>query len=102
MVCHSLFMLSCAKLQESPPCSIMPDPRPVIVLNLDDPPVATLKELTPPIDWEARRALGRGPDLFMQEMRDKYGLPGNWDEGSDTLDETIRRLKTYLEREGND
>ena len=38
----------------------------------------------------------------MQEMRDKYGLPGNWDEGSDTLDETIRRLKTYLGRGSND
>ena len=80
----------------------MPDPRPVIVLNLDDPPAATLKELTPPIDWEARQALGSGPDLFMQEMRNKYGLPGNWDEGSDTLDETIRRLKTYLGRGSND
>ena len=55
-------------------------------------------KLTPPIDWEARQALGSGPDLFMQEMRDKYGLPGNWDEGSDTLDETIHRLKTYLGR----
>lgn len=95
-------MLSCTKLQELPPCSIMPDLRPVIVLNLDDPPATTLKDLTPPIDWEARRALGRGPDLFMQEMIDKYGLPGDWDEDSDTLDETIRRLKTYLGRESND
>ena len=28
----------------------------VIVLNLDDPPTATLKELPPPVDWEARQA----------------------------------------------
>ncbi len=80
----------------------MPDPRPVIILNLDDPPAATLKELTPPIDWEARQALSKRPDFFMQEMRDKYGLPDNWEEGSDTLDEAIHRLKTYLVRESND
>lgn len=74
----------------------MPNPRPVIILNLDDPPAAILKELTLSIDWEARQPLSKGPDFFMQEMRDKYGLPDKWDEGSDTLDKTIHRLKDLL------
>ena len=73
----------------------------VIVLNLDDPPTATLKELPPPVDWEARQAsLERleKSDIVIQEFMEKYNVPNNWDEGSETAEEMIERLNSFIDK----